>query len=124
GDNCADADHHDPEQLEAEHRAGRNVEDDVADVDEPANRREDPERDLEDLLHPLRSSSFRRTVAATSASSGWACSCANASETATARASSRRRSASTLGPAGFANAFAAASASSDRSPEWILAKGR
>jgi hypothetical protein len=32
------------------------VEDQVADVDEPADRGQDPERDLEDLLHFARSS--------------------------------------------------------------------
>ena len=47
-----DADHSDdddPEQLVAERRAGGDVEHEVADVDEAADRSEDPERDLEDL---------------------------------------------------------------------------
>ena len=48
-DDSDDADHDDPEQLIAEGRAGRDVEDEVADVDETADRGEDSERNLEDL---------------------------------------------------------------------------
>ena len=43
----------DPEELKAEGRAGLRVEDEVADVDEAADRGEDPERDLQELLHEL-----------------------------------------------------------------------
>ena len=45
------ADHDHPEQLKAERRAGLRVEDEVADVDEAADRRQDAERDLQELLH-------------------------------------------------------------------------
>ena len=41
----------DPEQPVAEGRAGGDVEDEVADVDEAADRGQDPERDVEDPLH-------------------------------------------------------------------------
>ena len=51
----ADRDH--PHQLVAERRAGGDVEDEVADVDEPADRGEDPEREVEQIL--LTSSSPR-----------------------------------------------------------------
>ena len=54
----ADDDH--PEQLVAERRAGLDVEDEVADVDEPADRRQDPERDLEEPC------SFRQPLGASS----------------------------------------------------------
>ena len=49
-----DADHSDddrPEDLEAERRPRLGHEDEVADVDEAADRGEDPERDLEVLAH-------------------------------------------------------------------------
>ena len=45
----ADDDH--PEELVAERRACLDVEDEVADIDEPADRGQDPERDLEELAH-------------------------------------------------------------------------
>ena len=50
------ADDDDPQQLVAEGRAGLGVEDEVADVDEAADRREDPERDREDVLEAHASS--------------------------------------------------------------------
>ncbi len=50
-DDPDDADDDDPQQLEAERGSCLGVEDEVADVDEPADRRHDPERDLEELLH-------------------------------------------------------------------------
>ena len=43
------ADHDDPEELIAEGRARGDVEDQIADVDEPSDRGEDAERDLKDL---------------------------------------------------------------------------
>ena len=45
----ADRDH--PHQLIAERRAGGGVEDEVADVDEAADRGEDAEREPENLVH-------------------------------------------------------------------------
>ena len=66
-DDPDDTDHDDPHQLEAERRAGLRVEDEVADVDEAADRRQDPERDLEELLH--RRFPSRSALAAARASS-------------------------------------------------------
>ena len=53
-----DPDHPDddgPQQAVAEDRPGLDVEHQVADVDETADRGDDPERDLEDDLHSSRS---------------------------------------------------------------------
>src|SRR4029078_5622494 len=50
-DDPDDPDNDHPEELEAEGGAGLRVEDEVADVDEAADRREDPERDREEVLH-------------------------------------------------------------------------
>src|SRR4051812_23300659 len=73
-DDADDADHDDPEELVSEGRSGGDVEDEVADVDEAADRREDAERDLEDLHAQSPSCSSRPlTSAALSASlaSSW-----------------------------------------------------
>ena len=43
--------------VEPELRARGDVEDDVADVDEPADRRQDAERELQEALHAPASSS-------------------------------------------------------------------
>ena len=56
GDDPAHPEHDRPEELVAEGRAGGDVEDDVADVDEAADRGQDAERDAEDVLHPASSS--------------------------------------------------------------------
>ena len=56
-DDPGDADHDHPQELVAEGRARLRVEDEVADVDEAADRREDPERDRENVLHAHLSSS-------------------------------------------------------------------
>src|SRR5207249_8767385 len=71
-----DADHADddhPEQLIAEGRACCDVEDEIADVDEAADRREDSERDAEDLAHaqPPILVSTSSTSAPTPLSAGW-----------------------------------------------------
>ena len=55
-DDPDDADHDHPQELVAERRARLRVEDEVADVDEAADRREDPERDREDVLQAHASS--------------------------------------------------------------------
>src|SRR5205823_5772257 len=70
------ADHDDPHQLITEGRTGRDVEDEVADVDEAPDRGQDPERQAEDLAHgqaPIFFSS-RSTTAPTVRSAGWSCS--------------------------------------------------
>src|SRR5207253_4863653 len=70
------ADRQHPHQLIAERRAGRHVEDEVADIDEAADRGEDAERDPEDLVHgqfPARLRA-RSTSAPTARSLGWSCS--------------------------------------------------
>ena len=50
-DDPGHADRNHPQQLVAERRARGDVEDEVADVDEAADRGEDPEREPEDLVH-------------------------------------------------------------------------
>jgi hypothetical protein len=59
-----DADHHDPGEAEPEPGADERVRHQVADVHEPADRRQDAEGDREDALHPNRSSSLERPSAA------------------------------------------------------------
>jgi hypothetical protein len=53
-DDPRDSDHDDPQQLEAKDRAGLRVEDEIADVDETADRRHDSKGDREHVLqaHP------------------------------------------------------------------------
>ena len=51
-----DADDDDPGQGHPEPGADDRIRDQVADVDEPTDRREDPEHDSEEPLHPYRSS--------------------------------------------------------------------
>ena len=52
----------DPEQLEPERRARLRVEHEIADVDEAADRRHDPERDREYVLHAHASCSPMRSL--------------------------------------------------------------
>ena len=61
-----DTEHDRPSKLVAERRASGDAEDDVADVDEPADGGEDAERDLEDLAHAP--ASFSACLAAASSS--------------------------------------------------------
>ena len=46
-----DAKRHDPQQLKSERRAGLHVEHQLADIDEPADRGNNPKRNLQHLLH-------------------------------------------------------------------------
>jgi hypothetical protein len=49
-DDSHDTDHDHPQELKAERRTGLRVEDEVADVDEPADRRENAKSDREEVL--------------------------------------------------------------------------
>ena len=75
-DDPDDADRDHPHQLVAERRARGRVEHQVADVDEPADRGQDPEREPEHLVHAQPPSCFscRSTFAATVRSDGLSCS--------------------------------------------------
>ena len=63
-DDPDDADHDDPQELVAEGGAGLRVEDEVADVDEAADRREDPERDARKFFMFTRAPSLPLELAA------------------------------------------------------------
>ena len=97
-DDPDDTDHDHPEQLEAEGRARLRVEDEIADVDETADRREDAERDLEDLHFASLSAASASSLSG--CSSDWAswrsvgcrCSCSSCRETFPASLESLRTS--------------------------------
>jgi hypothetical protein len=75
-DDSDHADHDDPQQLVAEGCASRDVEDQVTDVDEAADRSEDPQRETEHLAHgqfPVCLSA-RSTAYPTLRLDGWSCS--------------------------------------------------
>jgi hypothetical protein len=119
------ADDDDPQELVAERRAGGHVEDEVADVDEAADGREDPERDLEDLhAQPPCCSNLGLSFAASSGLDGSASSWSNSTATAPAFFASLRTAFSIPGAVGrVESASWKLDARVESSPAWTRENG-